>query len=832
MNIKGTIKTLIAVLAIAVSFAATAQEALFETIGPPSVTNLPEHISQAQKVRVNRRALQAPSFTVEVSGEQLIAIRDRIERQQKGQLVWVGHLQGNPGNTVIVALRGNDISALVQTDFSSYRLGLDSSGQRQLYQIDLDSLPQDDAADLPGPDSYMSEDFAEVSDATNNQDMLVVYNQAACNYKGSCGQLESDIILAVADLNTAYQESGIDISMTLVGMQWVDYSGTGASATLSALRSTSDGVMDIAHTYRDDLGADIVSMVYDGDGCGIGYLSSSASTAFNVTDAPCLVGNRTMAHEIGHNQGAHHDRVTVGGGGTGDYRYGYRRCNNGTAEDVGSPYFRTVLSYSCSGAARVGRFSNPNVNYLGVPQGIDPDLQPSLGSYNARTLNESAAHVAGFRTSSVITAPTAPSNLDAIASGYDSMSVSWDDTSDNESSFELQRSLDGSAWSTIASLAANDNSYEDNGLNASTTYHYQVRAGNSADNSAWSNTGFDTTFALPANVDDVAYSESSSRGSVSGSYLNTQTDGGSVQTVRENSSGGPKRSRRQSFTHTWLFDVLGGAGGVVFNANAWVSGSEGSNFYYSLDGGSSWTLMFTVDSTSSSNAQSYALPGSASGDVRIQARDATQSNGEAVDTLSVDYLVISSYTTPGAPPVAPSGLLVNSTTSDSVDLSFTDNADDEFGFDLWRSDSDPSATCSGGASVGSAGPSSGTGGNVVTTDSSAAADTPYWYWVLAFNGGGDSDCSNVVSATTTIAPAISITSSRGYKVKGKHTVDLTWTGVTTGNADIHRGSTVISTDNDGAHTDEIGSKGGASYVYKVCEAGSATVCSALVTINF
>ena len=832
MNIKGMIKTFIAILAIASSFAATAQEALFETIGSSRVANLPEHVSQAQKVRVNRRALQAPSFTVEVSGKQFTAVRDRIERQQKSQLVWVGHLQGNPGNTVIVVLKGNDISALIQTDLNSYRLGLDTSGQRQLYQIDLGSLPEDDAADLPAPDSYMSEDFSEMSAASNNQDLLVVYNQAACIYKGSCGQLESDIILAVADLNTAYQESGIDISMTLVGMEWVDYAGTGANATLTALRSTTDGIMDIVHTYRDDLGADIVSMVYDGDGCGIGYRPSSASTAFNVTDIPCLVGNRTMAHEIGHNQGAHHDRVTVGGGGTGDYLYGYRRCSDGTSEDVGSPYFRTVLSYSCSGAPRVGRFSNPNINYLGVPQGIDPDLQPSLGAYNARTLNESAAYVAGFRTSSVITVPNAPSNLDALASGFDSMSVSWDDTSDNESVFELQRSLDGSAWSTIASLAANDNSYEDNGLNASTTYYYQVRAGNSAGNSAWSNAGFDTTFALPVNVDDVAFNESSTKGSVSGTYLNTQADGGSVQTIRESSSGGPKKSRRQSFTHTWLFDVLGGSGGVVFNAKAWVSGNEGSNFYYSLDGGSSWTLMFTVDSNSSSNAQSYALPGSAAGDVRIQARDATQSNGEAVDTLSVDYLVISSYTTPGEPPAAPSGLSVDSTTSDSVALSFTDNADDEFGFEVWRSDSNPGVTCTGGASVGSAGSSSGTGGNVAFTDSSAAAETIYWYWVLAFNGGGESDCSNVVSATTDVAPAISITSANGYKDKGKHTVDLTWTGVTTSTADIYRNSTLISTANDGAHTDAIGVKGGASYVYKVCEAGSTTVCSGTVTIIF
>jgi hypothetical protein len=832
MKIQRIWRAFFVMLAMSISIGANAQEALFESIGASSTANLPEHVSKAQKVRVNRRALQAPSLSIDISGEQFTAIRDRVERQKKGQLIWVGHLQGNPGNTVIVTLRGNDISALIQTDSNSYRLGLDKQGQRQLYQIDFGSLPEDDAADLPAPDSYMGEDFPVSTEATTNQDLLVVYNQLACNYAGSCGQLETNIMTAVTDLNTAYQQSGIDITMTLVGMEWVDYAGTGASATLTALRSTTDGIIDIVHTYRDALGADIVSMVYDGDGCGIGYRPSSATSAFNVTDVPCMVGNRTMAHEIGHNQGAHHDRVTVGGGGTGDYLYGYRRCDNNTAEDVGSPYFRTVLSYSCTAAPRVGRFSNPNFNYLGVPQGIDPDLQPSLGAFNARTLNESAAYVAGFRSSVAVIPPSAPANLDAVASGTFSMSVSWGDTSGNESSFELQRSLDGSGWSTIATLGANDNFHEDNGLNALTTYFYQVRASNSEGNSAYSNADSDTTFALPASVEDHANGESSTRGSVTGSYTATQADGGSVQTITETSSGGRKSARRQSFTHTWLFDVFGGSGGVLFDANAWVSGSEGANFYYSLDGGSSWTLMFTVDSNLSSNSQSFALPGSASDDVRVQARDAAQSNGEAVDTLSVDYMVITSYTTPGDPPAAPSGLSVGLTTSNSVDLSFTDNADDEFGFDVWRSDSDPGAVCSGGASVGSAGTSAGTGGGVSFTDPTAAAEATYWYWVLAFNGGGDSGCSNVVSATTTVAPAISITSINGYKVKGKHTVDLTWTGVTTGTADIFRNTTLIPTANDGAHTDNIGAKGGATYTYKVCDAGSTTVCSGTVTVTF
>ncbi|MGV6851754.1 MAG: S8 family serine peptidase [bacterium] len=74
--------------------------------------------------------------------------------------------------------------------------------------------------------------------------------------------------------------------------------------------------------------------------------------------------------------------------------------------------------------------------------------------------------------------------------------------------------------------------------------------------------------------------------------------------------------------------------------------------------------------------------------------------------------------------------------------------------------------------------------------------------------------------------------ANGYKVKGKHTVDLSWSGATSNQVDIYRDSNVISTTaNDGAYTDAIGAKGGATYTYKVCEAASST-CSADMTVVF
>jgi hypothetical protein len=72
----------------------------------------------------------------------------------------------------------------------------------------------------------------------------------------------------------------------------------------------------------------------------------------------------------------------------------------------------------------------------------------------------------------------------------------------------------------------------------------------------------------------------------------------------------------------------------------------------------------------------------------------------------------------------------------------------------------------------------------------------------------------------------------GYKIKGNHTADLLWSGANSADVDIIRnGVIIVTTSNDGFYTDNIGSKGGATYTFQVCEAGT-TNCSAEVTIIF
>ena len=72
----------------------------------------------------------------------------------------------------------------------------------------------------------------------------------------------------------------------------------------------------------------------------------------------------------------------------------------------------------------------------------------------------------------------------------------------------------------------------------------------------------------------------------------------------------------------------------------------------------------------------------------------------------------------------------------------------------------------------------------------------------------------------------------GYKVRGLQKADLEWSGATSANVDVYRdGALIATTANDGFYTDNIDQRGGGSYTYQVCEAGTS-ICSIEATVNY
>ncbi len=86
-------------------------------------------------------------------------------------------------------------------------------------------------------------------------------------------------------------------------------------------------------------------------------------------------------------------------------------------------------------------------------------------------------------------------------SGVNEIIVRWNDISNNETGFQIERQITGSAWSLVFSPAANPGvgliEWRDNTIAQNTLYRYRIRAVNAAGNSAW--TGPTEETQLPIN---------------------------------------------------------------------------------------------------------------------------------------------------------------------------------------------------------------------------------------------------------------------------------------------------------------------------------------------
>ena len=95
-----------------------------------------------------------------------------------------------------------------------------------------------------------------------------------------------------------------------------------------------------------------------------------------------------------------------------------------------------------------------------------------------------------------------PANLAAEAVSFDSINLSWDDNSDNESGFRIERRnvTASGAFADVGTTGVNGNStasFTDTGLTGETTYEYQVIAFNGVGTSSYSNTASATTAVAP-----------------------------------------------------------------------------------------------------------------------------------------------------------------------------------------------------------------------------------------------------------------------------------------------------------------------------------------------
>ncbi len=286
--------------------------------------------------------------------------------------------------------------------------------------------------------------------------------------------------------------------------------------------------------------------------------------------------------------------------------------------------------------------------------------------------------------------PTAPSLVAVTTISSSQINVTWNDLSLNESSFEIQYSID-SNFNTFTSLSAQLNTTTSaiTNLSEAATYYVRIRALNGSSFSNYSSSLSATTFLNSPNNLQAS--------TASTSQINlTWTDNSSVESGYTIQYSTDSSLLTNSQTKT-----------VATNAtSASITGLSANTTYY-----------FKVQATHST------LAASAFSNI---ANAKTNTNPTA--------------------PNAPSNLTALATSSSTINLSWTDNATDETGFTLEQATTStfaaPVTTTTYAANITTA------------TISGLTASTPYYYRVKATNAVGSSSVSNTATATTQAPAAV------------------------------------------------------------------------------
>ena len=221
---------------------------------------------------------------------------------------------------------------------------------------------------------------------------------------------------------------------------------------------------------------------------------------------------------------------------------------------AGTPKQVYVSMVTSGGAtAEAGPFYPPSAGSA-VTYGATFTTRPGGGAWTAADLEEleinfradsgtqsqNLDNVSLLLTYTVEITVNEPDNLTISDIDSDFVTLTWDDNSAVETHFELQRSLDGSTWTTLVTLDPDVETYTDTTVASVTEYFYRVRAYNAEATSDWSDTVSDTTpaYSGPAieptnfgatNVNPTSFELSWTNGGFSDSYeVEQSSDGGST----------------------------------------------------------------------------------------------------------------------------------------------------------------------------------------------------------------------------------------------------------------------------------------------------------------
>lgn len=341
--------------------------------------------------RPNVSALGAASTQITIPGVGTLTVVGKIvEAKNPDEFTWIGALPTDPGAVTLV-VRGGDVTGTIRApDGNIYRVEPIGGGIHAIVKVTPSRFPPDHPPDFKAVEAASLSDNLTVpggerilAEGPVGIDVMVAYTAAA---RSSVANITALIDVAVAEANQSYQNSGINIRLNLVDRLEVNYSES--AKTYEAIVLDLSTRMPGIHARRDSSGADVVVLLVNNtSSCGRGSrIGADATTAFAAVHYDCATGNYSLAHEIGHLQGARHDPEFDPATQPRPYAHGFRHDT--------PPAWRTIMAYPCPGpelCPRLQYWSNPLVSYGDITMGT-PEL-----SDNARVLNETSSALAAFR---------------------------------------------------------------------------------------------------------------------------------------------------------------------------------------------------------------------------------------------------------------------------------------------------------------------------------------------------------------------------------------------------------------------------------------------------
>ena len=347
-------------------------------------------------------ALALPMF----DGASFVGVVDRIVPRSAQKYSLHGRFLGDANSSFTIAVRDGVVAGHVHlpAQSASYQIQYIGNGLHAIRELDMALFPPCTTNSTDEPIQLPAAPRAQLAgggcpDDGSVIDLLVAYTPDARDAYGGTEGIEAHIAAAEADTNQAYLNSLITtVTVNVVATVEVDYEETSNSTTdRNRLLDPDDGYLDELHDIRDNVSADVVTLLVNSlnGSCGKAAFSIAAGNVpipelgFNVVRADCAVGNHSFAHELGHNQGCRHDRgADNSDNGAFLYSHGYI---------LPSRTARSIMAVFTTGVDRLQKFSNPNIQVDDLPFGVPVDQSDS--AYNALSIINTAFNVANFRPS-------------------------------------------------------------------------------------------------------------------------------------------------------------------------------------------------------------------------------------------------------------------------------------------------------------------------------------------------------------------------------------------------------------------------------------------------